>query len=142
MVDDYGVSSLGGGTPNPFGNVNHDHNTSEKNNYIVRPPTFSGDSIEFEWWKSKIYTYIISLDDDLWDILEDGIDIQVNEVGMVSGRKSLTPAQKKIYKKLLIVRGVLVDVLPHYEYIIIIDKSTAQTIFKSISATYEGNEQN
>ncbi|XP_050915981.1 extensin-like [Lathyrus oleraceus] len=72
---------------------------SEMNNYVARPPTFSGDSIKFEWWKSKMYTHIIDLDDELWDILEDGINIQVNSVGMVSERKSLTPAKKKIYKK-------------------------------------------
>lgn len=46
-----------------------------------------------------MYTHIIDLDDELWDILKDGINIQVNSVGMVSERKSLTPAQKKIYKK-------------------------------------------
>ena len=41
-----------------------------------------------------MYTHIIDLDDELWDIIEDGIDIQVNGVRMVSNRKTLTPAQK------------------------------------------------
>lgn len=54
--------------PNPLGNVNDNYSTSEKNNYVARPPKFSGDSTEFEWWKSKMYTHIISLDDKLWDI--------------------------------------------------------------------------
>lgn len=79
------------------------------------------------------------LDDELWDILEDGIDFQVNGVGMVSDRRSLTPDQKKIYTKHHRVRGILVDALPHSEYIKIIDKSTVKTIFKSLCATYEGN---
>lgn len=35
-------------TLNHFGVVNHDYNTSERNNYTARPPTSSGDSIEFE----------------------------------------------------------------------------------------------
>ena len=46
----------------------------------MKSPTFSGDFIEFEWWKSKMYTHIIGLDDELWDILEDGIDIPLNGV--------------------------------------------------------------
>ena len=62
---------------------------------------------------SKIYTHIIGPDDELWDILEDDIDIQFNGVGMVSDKKSLTPAQKKIYIKHHRVRGILVDALPH-----------------------------
>ena len=128
------------GPTNPFGRVNHDYNASKKNSYTTRPPTFSGDSNEFEWWKRKMYTHIISHDDELWDILEDGINIQVNGVEMMSDIKSLTPAHKKIYKKHHRVRGILVDALPHFEYIKIIDKSTAQTIFKSLCATYEGNQ--
>lgn len=140
MVDS-GVSHSGRGTPNPFGNVSYDYSTSEKNNYITRPPTFSGDSTEFEWWKSNMYTYIIDLDDELWDILKDGTNIEVNSIGMVNDKKTLTPTQKKIYRKHHIVRGIFVDALPHSEYIKIIDKSTAKTIFKSLSSTYEGNQQ-
>lgn len=88
-----------------------------------------------------MYTYIISPDDDLWDILEDGIDIIVNGLRMVDDRKILTPSLKKIYRKYYRVRGILVDVLPHSEYIKILDKSTAKTIFESSCATYEGNQQ-
>lgn len=73
--------------------------------------------------------------------MEDGIDFHVNGVGMVSGRKSLTPDQKKIYRKHHRVRGILVDDLPHSDYIKIIDKSTAKTIFESLCATYEGSKQ-
>lgn len=45
--------------------VNYDYGTFEKNNYIARPPTFSGDPTEFEWWKRKMYTYIIGLDNEM-----------------------------------------------------------------------------
>lgn len=31
-----------------------------------------------------MYTHIIGLDDDLWDILEDNVDIKVNGVGMAA----------------------------------------------------------
>lgn len=33
--------------PTPLGNVNHDYNTPEKNNYVAIPPTFDGDSTKF-----------------------------------------------------------------------------------------------
>ncbi|XP_050915307.1 uncharacterized protein LOC127130322 [Lathyrus oleraceus] len=134
-----GESGLTEGSPR--GDNNHDQSTSENNNYVVKPSTSSGDSTKFEWWKNKMYTHIISLDDEFWDILEDDINIQVNGVGMVSDRKSLTPSQKNIYRKHHRVKDILVDVLPHSEYIQIIDKSTARTIFKSLCATYEWNQQ-
>ncbi|XP_050889937.1 uncharacterized protein LOC127095267 [Lathyrus oleraceus] len=110
------------------------------NNYTARPPTFSGDSIEFEWWKSKTYILIIDLDDEFWVILEDGIGIIINGVGMVYDTKALTPTQKR-FRKHHRVRGILVDALPHSKYIKIIDKSTANTIFNSLCVTYEGNQQ-
>lgn len=49
--------------------------------------------------------------------------------------------QKNIYRKHHRVIGILVDALPHYEYIQVFDKSTTHTIFKYICATYEGNKQ-
>lgn len=39
------------------------------------------------------------------------------------------------------MRGILVDSFPHSEYIKINDKSTAQTIYKCLCATCEGNQQ-
>ncbi|XP_050915756.1 F-box/kelch-repeat protein At3g06240-like [Lathyrus oleraceus] len=42
------------GTPNPHATINHGYSNSEKNNHTARPPTFGRDSIEFEWWKSKM----------------------------------------------------------------------------------------
>lgn len=77
-----------------------------------------------------MYTYIIGLNDKLWDILEDGINIDVNGVGMEKDKKTLTPDQKKIYRKHYRVRGIMIEALPHLEYIKIIDKSTAKTIFE------------
>lgn len=141
IITDYDVFNSGEGALDPFGVVNNYYITSEENNYTIKSPTFSGDTTEFEWWKSNMYTHIIGIDDELWDILEDDIDIQVNGVRMVYERKSLTPTQKKIYRKHHRVRGILVDALPHPEYIKIIDKYTIKTIFKSLCATYEGNQQ-
>lgn len=88
-----------------------------------------------------MYTHIIGIGYKLRDILEDGIDILVNGVGMVSHIKTLTPAQKKINRMYHRVRDILLDALPYSEYIKITDKSIVNTIFKSHRATYEGNQQ-
>jgi hypothetical protein len=39
------------------------------------------------------------------------------------------------------VRGILVEALPHAEYMKIGDRSTAKSIFESLCSTYEGNQQ-
>lgn len=54
-----------------------------------------------------MYTYIIGLDDELWNILEDKTNIKFNGVRMVTDRKTVTPAQKKIYRKHHRVKGIL-----------------------------------
>lgn len=127
MPDDLKVTSLDDCTPR--GNNNHGQSTYDKNNYISRPLTFNGNSTEFDWWKSKMYTRITGLDDDLWDILEDGINFEVDGIGMVTDRNNLTSAQKKVYRNHHIVVCILVESLPHSEYINIIYKSIAKTIF-------------
>ena len=66
-----------------FTGIPYDYSTTEKSYYSDIPPSFSGDSTQFEWWKSKMYTYTIGLNDELWDILDHGININVNGVGMV-----------------------------------------------------------
>lgn len=137
----YGVSECESGTPTPHTAVNYDYSNPEKKKYTARPPNFSGNFNKFEWWKRKMYTHTICLDDNLLDILEDDIDIPVNGVRMVFDRKTLTPAQKKVCRKHHSTRGILVDDLPHSEYIKIIDKSTANSVLNSLCATYEGNQQ-
>lgn len=95
----YGPSESDSRTPNQHATINHEYSTSENNNYTSRHLTFSGDSAEFEWWKSGMYTHIIGLDDELCDIVEDGIDILGNRVGMVTDRKKFTSSQKNINRK-------------------------------------------
>jgi len=61
---------------------------------------FNGDLEELSWWKTNFYSYIMGLDEELWDILEDGVgDLDLDEEVVVVGRKKHTPAQKKMYKK-------------------------------------------
>jgi len=53
------------------------------------------DVTQFFWWKSKMYSYIICVDDELRDIIEDDVRFQVNSKGMMVDRKSVTDAQKR-----------------------------------------------
>ena len=45
-----------------------------------KAPRFNGDPEEFSWWKTKMYSHIMSLDEELWDVLEDGVgDLVLDE---------------------------------------------------------------
>lgn len=88
-----------------------------------------------------MYNDITNPNDGLWVILEDGINIQVNGAGMVSDKKSLTPAQKMIYIKHHRVKGILVDPLPHLEYFKIIDKSISKTILNPYALHMKGTNK-
>jgi len=56
-------------------------------------PKFNGDPEEFSWWKTNFYSYIMGLDEELWDILEDEVgDLDLDEEGAAVDRKKHTPA--------------------------------------------------
>ncbi|AES98828.1 hypothetical protein MTR_5g073300 [Medicago truncatula] len=124
--------------------IHYDYNnnisTSERNHYFVRPSSFNSDFAQFSWCKSKMYSHIIEVDDELWDIIEDGVIFSVVSVGMVVDRKSMIEAQRKIYRKHRIVHDVLVEVLLHPEYTKIVDKSIFEAIFESLCSNYDGNQ--
>jgi len=103
---------------------------------------FNGDPDTFSWWKTKMYSHIMGLDEELWDILEDGVgDLILHEEGATVDRKKHTAAQKKLYKKHHKIRGILFAALPHKEYLKMSDKSTAKVMFASLCSNYEGNKK-
>src|SRR4030066_1047347 len=116
-------------------------NDKERSSHNSRPPLFTGEEEKFSWWKSKLYSHIIGIYDELWDIIEDGIDIEVDDEGKCDDRKKLIDEQKKVYKKNHRVRGIMCDAIPHEEFMKISNKSTAKTIFESLCSSYEGNQQ-
>jgi len=71
-------------------------NSTAENSYSARPPSFGGYVEQLSWWKRKMYSHIIGLDDELWDIIEDGVSFPLDSKGMVVDRKSLIDAHKKI----------------------------------------------
>jgi len=81
--------------------------------YSVKHPTFNRDAKQFSWSKSKMYSHIICVYDELWDIIEDGVSYVVDHEGVMVDRKSIFDVERKTYKKHHIVRGILVEALPH-----------------------------
>ena len=84
----------------------------------------------------------MGLDEELYDILEDGVgDLDLDVEGVVVDRKKHTLAHKKMYKKHQKIRGSLVLVIPRAEYMKISDKSTTKAMFASLCANYEGSKK-
>ena len=44
-----------------------------RNLTLEKVPMFNGDPEEFSWWKTNFYSYVMGLDEELWDILEEGV---------------------------------------------------------------------
>jgi len=134
-----GESSVSG-----FGD-NHNaipYDYSDKKGDSRKVPKSNGDLEEFSWWKTNFYSYVMGLDEELWDILEDGVgDLDLDEEGAVVDRKKHAPAQKKIYKKHHKIRGSLVLAIPRAEYMKMSGKSTAKAMFASLYANYEGSKK-
>jgi len=122
----------------------YSNNTSkhEKSSNHNKPLMFNGDLEMFSWWKTKMYSHVIGMDDELWDVLEDGVgNLRLDEEGVALDRKAHTPEQKRLYKKHHLIRGILVAALPHREYLKMSEKSTAKAMFTSLCSNYEGNKK-
>ena len=92
------------------------NNRNERSAHHNKPPMFNGDPEMFSWWKTKMYSHIMGMDEELWDVLEDGVgDLKLDEEGAALDRKAHTAEQKKLYKKQHTIRGILVAALPHKE---------------------------
>ena len=113
--------------------VSYDYGTiDDKKSYSGKAPKFNGDPEELSWWQTNMYSYIMGLDEELWDILEEGV---------VVDRKKHTPAQKKLYKKHHKIRGIFVASIPRTEYMKMSDKSTTKAMFASFCANFEGSKK-
>jgi len=136
-----GAGSGSGGVHIPY---DYSNNTSkhERSSNHNKPPMFNGGPKMFSWWKTKMYSHVIGMDDELWDVLEDGVgNLRLDEESVALDRKAHTAEQKKLYKKHHLIRGILVAALPHKEYLKMSNKSTAKAMFTSLCSNYEGNKK-
>ncbi|KAK2432209.1 gag-protease polyprotein [Trifolium repens] len=131
-----------GGKNNEF-SYNYDSNAHERKS-SDKVPFFNGTETAYPFWKTKMYSHIIGIDCDLWDLVEEGVAFDnMDKEGVVSyqNRKSFTPTQKLEYKKHHSVKGMMTNAISHDEYLKIGDKRTAKSIWKSLKSKYEGNKQ-
>ncbi|WJX51802.1 25S rRNA (cytosine(2870)-C(5))-methyltransferase [Trifolium repens] len=122
--------------------VPHDYDVEDKSNN--KAPKFNGHSSMFSWWKDRIYSHLIGIDDELWDLVEERVSFQgLDERGKLSveARKKFTTTEKKAYKKHHKVKDILIGCISHNEYLKITNKSTAKSIYDSLCSTYKGNKQ-
>jgi len=139
MSAESSVSGSGGSGSN-HNVVPYDY--SDKKVDSGKVPKFNGDHEELSWWKTNFYSNIMGLDEELWDVLEDGVgDLDLDEEGAAVDRKKHTPAQKKMYKKHHKIRGSLVNAIPRAEYMKMSYKSTTKAMFASLCANYEGSKK-
>ena len=103
---------------------------------------FNGYPDTFSQWKTKMYMHIMGLDEELWDVLEDGVgDLVLDEEETAIDRNKHIASQKKMYKKHHKIRGILVAALPHKEFLNMCDKSTTKAMFAFLCLNYEGNKK-
>ena len=89
-----------------------------------------------------MYSHIMGMDDELWDILEEGVgDLKLDEEGAALDRKAHTAEQKELHKKHHTIRGIRVAALPHKEYLKMSDKSTTKAMFTSLCSLYEATRK-
>ena len=65
-----GSGSGGAAIPYDYSSNISKHERSANHN---KPPMFNGDPEMFSWWKTKMYSDIIGMHEELWDILEEGV---------------------------------------------------------------------
>ncbi|MCI06170.1 aspartyl-tRNA synthetase, partial [Trifolium medium] len=90
-----------------------------------------------------MYSHIIGIDVDLWDIVEEGVKLQnMDADGIISSvyRKALSDEEKELYRKLHKVKTLLTKFMSQSEYLKISNKSSAKSMWDSLCCTYEGNE--
>ena len=112
--------------------------TSKHYSSNKKVPVFSGDALRFEWWKDNIYHYINGIDDELWDLIEEGVSI--DGIGLdgkitLAQKRALSTANKKIFSKHNKVKNIMMSAISHDEYTKIMDRSTAKAMYDSLCAT-------
>lgn len=65
----------------------------------------------FEWDVYFLYSHVIDLYEELWDIIEDGCSIPINEDGSALKWKSMIEEQRKPYKKHHKTQSIMVNTL-------------------------------
>ncbi|KAK2417483.1 hypothetical protein QL285_039780 [Trifolium repens] len=139
-MSDAGDNSVKKNNEIPF---DYDSNARDRRS-SDKVPFFNGIETAYPLWKTKMYSHVVGIDCDLWDLVEEGVTFEnMDKEGVVSyqNRRSFTPTQKLDYKKHHSVKGMMTNAISHDEYLKIGDKRTAKSIWESLRSKYEGNKQ-
>jgi len=82
-------SGSGGGAVIPYDYSSINTNKNDRNANRNKPPMFNGDPEMFSWWKTKMYSHIMGMNDELWDILEDGVGSWMKKALLLIGKLTL-----------------------------------------------------
>jgi hypothetical protein len=61
--------------------VPFDYDVKEKSSDKV--PFFNGDFTSYPFWKTKMYSHIMGIDDELWELVEEGVSFENMDEGVV-----------------------------------------------------------
>lgn len=86
----------------------------EKDRINTNPPMFDGET--FDYWKDKIESFFLGYNADLWDLVINGYTHPTYDGGKKIDRKSMTEAQKKVFKNHHKARTILLNAISHTKY--------------------------
>ena len=81
---------------------------------VNRPPLFTGE--KFDYWKDKIKTFIESNQLELWDVIESGYQVPIQNDGTPVPRLSWNVDQRKAYQQNQNARHYLICAIAPEEY--------------------------
>ena len=118
------------------------NNAFSEGQSIARPPMFNGS--DYAYWKARMKIYLVSVDYDVWDIIETGYKpptIIVNEIEMLKPKDKWDANDKKLYSIDSKAMNALICALDKTKYNRISHCKTAKEIWHTLEVTHEGTSQ-
>ena len=112
---------------------------STEGGHMNRPPLFNGEN--FDYWKDKIKAFFETQNLDLWDIVQSGYILPMNDAGVAIPRDQWNDEQKKRYQTNQKARFILICAMTEREYDKCGKYDTAKEIWDSLVLSYEGSAQ-
>ncbi|MCQ7416375.1 hypothetical protein NP118_23500, partial [Salmonella enterica] len=109
---------------------------------ITKPPFFNGTN--YSYWKNRMRFFLLSIDYDLWDIVEEGFKIPTKDVDGVSSikpKEEWSINEKKACSLNAKAINCLFCALNEIEYNRVSICKTAKEIWDKLEITHEGTSQ-
>lgn len=109
---------------------------------ITKPPFFNGNN--YSYWKNRMKFFLLSIDYDLWDVVEEGFKIptkDVDGVRVVKPKEEWSIIEKKACSLNAKAINCLFCALNEVEYNRVSICKTAKDIWDKLEITHEGTSQ-